>query len=115
MEDGLSNIFLINYIRPRCKNFVGVFSSDDLPSDLLELPCCLIANLSKRNQKGSHFVAMHIDEKNQLYYFDSFGFLTPIWNKCLMKFLRPWIEKTHWNRSCLTPFKVSVLCFAAGT
>ena len=93
MENGLSNIFLTNYIRPRCKYFVGVFSSDDLPSDSLELPCCLIANLSKRNQKGSHFVAMYIDEKNQLYYFDSFGFLPPIWNKCLMKFLRPWIEK----------------------
>ena len=36
---------------------------------------------------------MYINEKNQLYYFDSFGFLPPIWNKCLMKFLRPWIEK----------------------
>ena len=87
MENRLSNIFLIKYIRLRCIKFVGVFSSDDLPSDLLELPCCLIANLSKRNQKGSHFMAMHIDEKNKLYYFDSFGFLPPIWNKCLMKFL----------------------------
>ena len=63
MENGLSNIYLTNYIRPRCKYFVGVFSSDNLPSDLFELPCCLIANLSKRNQKGSHFVAMYIDEK----------------------------------------------------
>ena len=73
MESGLSNIFLINYIQPRCKNFIGFFSSDDLPSDPLALPCCLIANLSKRNQKRSNFVAMYIDEKNQLYYFDSFG------------------------------------------
>ena len=63
MEGGLSNIFLINYIRHRCKNFIRVFSSDDLPSDPLALPCCLIANLSKRNQKGSHFVVMYIDEK----------------------------------------------------
>ena len=97
MENGLSNIFLTNYIPPRCKYFVGVFSSDDLPSDSLELPCCLIANLSKRNQKGSHFVAMYIDGKNQLYYFDSFGVLPPIWNKCLMKFLRPWIEKNSFR------------------
>ena len=97
MEGGLSNIFLNNYIRPRCKNFIGVFSSDDLPSDPLTLPCCLIANLSKRNQEGSHFVAMYINKKNQLYYFDSFIFLPPIWNKCLIKFLRPWIEKNSFK------------------
>ena len=69
MEDGLSNIFLINYIRPRCKNFIGVFSSDDLPSDPLALPCCLMANLSKRKQKVSHFMAMYIDEKKSTLLF----------------------------------------------
>ena len=63
MEGGLSNIFLNNYIRPRCKNFIGVFSSNNLPSDPPTFPCCLIANLSKRNQEGSYFVAMYIDEK----------------------------------------------------
>ena len=87
MEGGLSNIFLNNYIRPRCKNFIGVFSSDDLQSVPPTLPCCLIVNLSKRNQKGSHFIAMCINKKNQLYYFDSFRFLPPIWNKCLIKIL----------------------------
>ena len=40
---------------------------------------------------------MYINEKNQLYYFDSFGFLPPIWNKCLMKFLQPWIEKNSFE------------------
>ena len=38
MEGKLSNIFLNNYIRPKCKNFIGVFSSDDLPSDPLAGP-----------------------------------------------------------------------------
>ena len=63
MEGGLSNIFLNNYIRPRCKNFIGVFSSNNLPSDPPALPCCLIANLSKRNQEGSHLVARYINKK----------------------------------------------------
>ena len=97
MEGGLSNIFLNNYIQPRCKNFIGVFSSDDLPSYPPASPCCLIANSSKRNREGSHFVAMYINKKNQLYYFDSFGSLPQIWNKCLMKFLRPWIEKNSFK------------------
>ena len=124
MVNGLSNIFLTNYIQPRCKYFVGVFSSDDLPSDPLELPCCLIANLSKRNQKGSHFVAMYIDEKNQLYYLDSFGFLPPIWNKCLMKFLPPWIEKNTFKsilshsiqdfRSLFCGWYVAAFCLSVG-
>ena len=71
MEGGLSNIFLNNYIRPICKNFIGVFSVDDLPSNPFTLPCCLIANLSNlsnfliyiRKQKGSHFIAMYINKK----------------------------------------------------
>ena len=124
MENRLSNIFLTNYIQPKCKYFVKVFSSDDLPSDPLELLCCLVANLSKRNQKGSHFVAMYIDEKNQLYYFDSFGFLPPIWNKCLMKFLRPWIEKNTFKsilshsiqdfRSLFCGWYVTTFCLSVG-
>ena len=124
MESGLSNILLINYIQPRCKNFIRVFSSDDLQSDPLALPCCLIANLSKRNQKGSHFVAMYIDKKNQLYYFDSFGFLLPIWNKCLMKFLRPWLEKNTFEsilshpiqgfRSLLCGWYATAFCLSVG-
>ena len=66
MEGGLSNIFLNNYIRLRCKNLVGVFSSDDLPSDPLALPCCLIINLSKRNQEGSHLIAMYIKKNDSI-------------------------------------------------
>lgn len=95
---GLSNIFLINYISPRSKNFIGVFSVDNLPLHLsLTLPCCFVTNLSKSDEKGTHFVAVYISEKNQLYYFDSFGFLPPIWNKLLLQFLKPWLETNSYK------------------
>ena len=94
---GLSNLLLIDYIRPRCKNFIGVFSVDTLPSNRLVLPCCLITNLSKSNEKGTHFVAIYISSKNQLFYFDSFGFLPPIWNKPLLHFLKPWLENDQFQ------------------
>ena len=95
---GLSNLLLIDYISPRCKNFIGVFSVDNLPSNhCLVLPCCLITNLSKSNEKGTHFVAIYISSKNQLFYFDSFGFLPPIWNKPLLQFLKPWLKKNQFQ------------------
>ena len=94
---GLSNLLLIDYISPRCKNFIGVFSVDKLPSNRLVLPCCLITNLSKSNEKGTHFVAIYISSKNQLFYFDSFGFLPPIWNKPLLHFLKPWLKDNQFQ------------------
>ena len=94
---GISNFLLIDYISPRCKNFIGVFSVDNLPLNRLVLPCCLITNLSKSNEKGTHFVAIYISSKDQLFYFDSFGFLPPIWNKPLLHFLKPWLEKNQFQ------------------
>ena len=94
---GLSNLLLIDYITPRCKNFIGVFSVDNLPSNRLVLPCCLITNLSKSNEKGTHFVAIYISTKNHLFYFDSFGFLPPIWNKPLLHFLKPWLKDNQFQ------------------
>ena len=66
---GLSNFLLIDYISPRCNNFIGVFSVDNLPTNRLVLPCCLITNLSKSNEKGTHFVAIYICPENQLFLF----------------------------------------------
>lgn len=94
---GLSNLLLIDYISPRCKSFIGVFSVDKLPTNRLILPCCLITNLSKSDEKGTHFVAIYISSKNQLFYFDSFGFLPPIWNKPLLQFLKPWLEDNQFQ------------------
>ena len=102
---GLSNLFLIDYISPRCKNFIGVFSVNNLPSNYLVLPCCLIANLSKSNEKGTHFVAIYISSKNQLFYFDSFGFLPPIWNKPLLHFLKPWLKKNQFHTVLSRPIQ----------
>ena len=93
---GLSNFFLNDFISPRCKIFQGVFSVDNLPPPYrLILPCCFILNLSKSNEKGTHFVAVYISSKNHLWYFDSYGFSPPIWNKLLLKYLLPWLKKKN--------------------
>ena len=109
---GLSNFFLTDYISPRCKNFIGVFSVDNLPSNRLVLPCSLITNLSKSNEVGTHFIAIYISSTNQLFYFDSFGLIPPIWNTPLLQFLKPWLEKDQFQTVLSHPIQdfTSLFC-----
>lgn len=103
---GLSNIFLINYISPRCKNFMGVFSVDKLPPHVsLTLPCCFVTNLSRSDERGTHFIAIYISSRNHLLYFDSFGFLPPLWNKLLLQFLMPWVEQNLFKQVLTHPIQ----------
>ena len=66
------------------KTFIGCFPSDLQPLTK-KSKFSIIFNLSKHNEKGSHFVAIYKD-KDKLIYFDSFG--EPASNKLLLKFIR---------------------------
>ena len=48
-----------------------MFSSDDIPF-FPQLNVSFICNLSKRNELGTHFIAVYIN-KNYILYFDPFG------------------------------------------
>lgn len=65
------------------KNFIGCFPSDLQPITK-KAKFSIIFNLSKHDEKGSHFVAIYKD-KERLIYFDSFG--EPVSNKLLLKFI----------------------------
>ena len=65
------------------RDFIGCFPTDLQPiTKKQRFP--LIFNLSKHNEKGSHFVAV-FKNKHQLLYFDSFG--KPPQKKLLKQFL----------------------------
>ena len=66
------------------KHFLGCFPSDLQPLTK-KSKFGIIFNLSKHNQKGSHFVAIYKD-KIKVIYFDSFGH--PPKNNLLKKFLK---------------------------
>ena len=77
MEVGLTNIYLQRLcakLIPRV--FLDVFSCDDLlklPSGIgSDRPRIVIVNFSRRDEKGTHFVAMEIS-KQGIIYFDSLG------------------------------------------
>ena len=88
---GLSNLFLERFLFPLCKNFIGTFAVDTLPSNLWNTPCSAIVNLSMSNHPGSHFIAIFINKHNYLCYFDSYALPPPIYNHHLIQFLKKWI------------------------
>ena len=70
-EEGISNIYIDNLMNKISKTFWGTFSIDNIPlikDDIFSV----IVNLSKQNEKGTHFIAVS-SRKNRIIYFDSLG------------------------------------------
>ena len=64
-----------NELRNKLKcldSFLGVFPCDLLP-ELKNVPCSIIVNTDKHDQRGEHWVAIYINSKRIGYYFDSYG------------------------------------------
>jgi hypothetical protein len=58
----------------RVKSFLGVFPSDELPSEEITNPCSIIVNVDASTQPGSHWLAKRFEPRSsQAYYFDSYG------------------------------------------
>ena len=68
---GITNRYIERLMDNFKTNFKGVFSSDDIPF-FPKLNVSFICNLSKRNELGTHFIAVYIN-KNSILYFDPFG------------------------------------------
>lgn len=63
----------LNYILSRsCETFIGVYARDELPTNV-NGPICLVANLDKSHQSGSHWICIAINDKGEGLYCDSFG------------------------------------------
>jgi Family of unknown function (DUF5771) len=54
--------------------FLGVFPKDTLP-DQIPLGCCLVANLQRSFEPGSHWVSLARQVDGRGLYFDSYGML----------------------------------------
>ena len=74
----------INRLLVNEKKFIGVFALDKLPKKRIDRPASLIINTDISNKKGDHWVSLVLD-KNQAYYFDSFGL--QIIDKQILQFL----------------------------
>ena len=107
---GLSNLFLDQFLSPLCKNFIGTFAVDTLPSNLWSTSCCAIVNLSVSTHPGSHFIAFFIKKQNYLYYFDSYALPVPAYNHHLINFLKK-MGKLQQDKTCPRPLDSSFRFF----
>ena len=73
-EGGISNMYIDNLMEKISCSFRGTFSIDKIPM-FKEKKFSIIVNLSKENEKGTHFIGISVSE-NVVVYFDSYGLET---------------------------------------
>ena len=73
-EGGISNMYIDNLMEKISSSFRGTFSIDKNPMFKNE-NFSIIVNLSKENEKGTHFIGISL-LKNVIVYFDSYGLET---------------------------------------
>ena len=73
-EGGISNMYIDNLMEKISSSFRGTFSIDKIPM-FKEEKFSIIVNLSKENEKGTHFIGISVS-KNVVVYFDSYGLET---------------------------------------
>ena len=87
-------------------SFHGVYASDTMPKKWIKRrPCNFVVNLSKEDQRGSHWVAIHLDADGYGEYFCPYGF--PPLTKTLLDFLnhqtkRKWTYNSRQLQSAFT-------------
>ena len=69
---GLSNVYIDDILRQKCKKYLGIFSSNTIPSSLKNVSGSLIVNLSPAHSWGSHFVTILL-LADRVLYVDSLG------------------------------------------
>jgi hypothetical protein len=53
--------------------FGGVHPSNHLPQEIAKTPLCIIVNTDPSYKPGTHWLALYIDEKCKVEFFDSYG------------------------------------------
>ena len=69
-DGGISNIYIDSLMEKISSSFRGTFSIDKIPM-FKEENFSIIVNLSKENEKGTHFIGISL-LKNVIIYFDSY-------------------------------------------
>ena len=84
----LTNLYISDVLSKVSPNFQGVYSSDTIPVKKLRRlkNFCIVVNLSKINQPGTHFVAVLKLGSKAVIYFDPYGL--PCFVQDICKFMK---------------------------
>lgn len=97
---GITNEYLNNLGQKIIgESFLGSYPCDLHPKVNNKTIFCVIFNLSKHNEKGTHFVAIFADEKN-MFYFD------PLGDKCKNKNILKFIDKEKKKRTIVNQLPI---------
>lgn len=109
--EGISNLYIESILLPRTSTFSGVFSCDKIPRSLCnKRKFSVIVNLSKFNQRGTHWVAIFRDQSKLIYY-DAVGL--PLINKDITRFLKSFDQEYTFNTfesQCFQSTKCGFFC-----
>jgi hypothetical protein len=84
-DTSISNIYISSFLGRFTSDFLGVFSCDNIPSKINEKnKFIIICNLSKKFEKGSHFICI-VSSNDSIIYIDPLGL--PCLNKYIIAFL----------------------------
>ena len=81
------------------RSFAGVFPSDKIPI-IQNFPCSIVLNTDKHDEKGTHWLAVYIQDKRNLEFFDSFGLPPQAYGEDISKFVENY-PRIHWNKTIL--------------
>lgn len=86
-EEGVTNLFILDFLVPKCVSYRGVFSANNLDKRLQKTnePFTITCNLSPNDSAGSHFVTIvHLGDS--VLYVDSLGI------PCLIEEIRQFLD-----------------------
>lgn len=86
--------------------FTGVFAADCLPP--VKKEAAFIVNTDTHDKKGSHWLAMFIQDEDTLEFFDSFGFPPSIYQPFISEYAGQF-KHVKWNESVFQS-KTSNVC-----
>ena len=102
-SQGVSNLYLDNFMKKISKSFRGIFSCDNIPI-FKETNISVISNLSRERDMGSHFVAFFIGD-DKIIYFDPFGIES--YNNSIEEYLKKYKKEIIYSEQRIQDYNSS--------
>ena len=101
--EGISNHDIDSILRPACRDYVGVYSANNIPQEIKDKSTFyFVCNLSNRGEVGSHFVTV-LCFTDYVMYIDSLGL--PCTNASISKFLAQLNKPLFFNTTQVQDFE----------
>lgn len=75
--------------------FMGVFPSDKVPK-LQRFPAAIVINTDKHDESGTHWLALYMENKQTLEFYDSFGLPPETYGEDIYRYVKTF-KVVQWN------------------